>query len=64
MDDMHDDGYGDLMTYDSDDRRHDAELVSTRLHGMKLTEDGGDEDDTDTADVFSQRHGFSLRKTQ
>lgn len=45
-------------SYNSDDCRNDAELVSTRLHGMKLTEDGGDEDGADTADVCRNDTNF------
>ena len=58
MEDMDDDGYGDHMTYDSDDSRNDADLVSTRLHGIQLTEEGGDDDGENPADVCRNDTGF------
>ncbi|KAM0802292.1 hypothetical protein BDR22DRAFT_844059 [Usnea florida] len=51
MDDLDEDGYGNPRDYDSDDSRKDAELVSTGLHTLQLTEDGGDDGGEDPADI-------------
>ena len=51
MDEIDEDGYGVRRDYDSDDSRKDAELVSTGLHAMQLSEAGGGDDGEDPADV-------------
>ena len=58
MEDMNDNGYGCPRDYDSDDSRKDAELVSTGLHAIQLTEEGGGDDGQDPADVC--RNGTKL----
>ena len=52
------DRYGEGLDYDSDDIRKDAELVSTGLHELQLTEEGGDDDGQDPADVC--RNGTNI----
>ena len=62
MDDMKDDGYGNSGDYDSDDSRNDAELVSTGLHAIQLTEEGGDDDGQAPADVRHQCTKLPFRR--
>ena len=52
MEDLDDDPYGERRDYDSDDSRINAELVATGLHGVQLTEEGGDDDGEDVTEVF------------
>ena len=47
MDNLRDGDY----RYHSDDSRKGAELVATRLHGIKLTEEGGNDDSENVVDV-------------